>query len=136
MHLSPNERFRIGLTHAGPSITITSVTNAIAFFTGSMTKIAALNSFCLFAGITVTTLYVAALTIFSPWFLQDLRRQHDLKGDCCGACCCKEDSVFCCQGRFLSKRQREFSGLPSEPDQLLTEDAEDNQSSESAQNFT
>ena len=125
MHLSANERFRIGMTHAGPSITITSVTNAIAFFTGSMTKLAALNSFCLFAGITVTTLYVAALAIFAPWFLSDLRRQHALKGDFCGACCCKEDSVLCCQGRFLSKRQREFSGLPLEPIAQDTEDSDE-----------
>ena len=35
MHLSANERFKIGLTLAGPSITITSVTDGIAFFLGS-----------------------------------------------------------------------------------------------------
>ena len=74
MHLSANERFRIGMAHAGPSITITSVTNAIAFFTGSMSKLEAINSFCSFAGITVVTLYVSALTIFASWFVYDLRR--------------------------------------------------------------
>ena len=35
MHLSANERFKRGLTLAGPSITITSVTDGIAFFLGS-----------------------------------------------------------------------------------------------------
>ena len=59
-----------------------------------------------------------------------------MKGDCCGICCCKEDSVFCCRGRFLSKRQREFSGLPPDPDELSTEDPEEKETSESAYHVT
>ena len=71
-HLSANERFKIGMVHAGPSITITSVTDGIAFLLGSFTIIPALNSFCTFAGISVVTLYISMLTIFSPWFLNDM----------------------------------------------------------------
>ena len=65
IHLTANERFRIGLTHAGPSITITSVTDGLAFFLGSMSTVPALNSFCLYCGICVICLYLSFLTIFS-----------------------------------------------------------------------
>ena len=111
MHLTPNERFRIGFTHAGPSITITSITDGLAFFLGSMSTIPALNSFCMYCGICVVCLYLSFLTVFSPFFIEDLRRMHKLHGDCFGLCCCKEDTVFCCRGALLSKRLREFSKI-------------------------
>ena len=104
MHLSANERFKRGMTHAGPSITITSVTDGIAFFLGSQTNLPALQSFCMFSGFCVFTLYISFLTIFAPLFLEDLRRLHRKKNDCCGLCCCKEDSVICCRGTLLTKR--------------------------------
>ena len=63
-------------------------------------------------------LYLSFLTIFAPLYLEDLRRLHRKKGDCCGICCCKEDSFICCFGLLLTNRQRCFSGL----DTKLTEE--------------
>ena len=103
LHLDPNERFRKGLMHAGPSITITSLTDGLAFFLGSFTSLPALRSFCIFSGLCVITLYFSFLTIFSSWFIRDLRRMHEKRGDCCGICCCKLDSIFCCSGALLSQ---------------------------------
>ena len=120
-HLSANERFRIGMIHAGPSITITSVTDGIAFLLGSFTIIPALNSFCIFAGISVVTLYISMLTIFSPWFLNDMQRMHSKKGDCCGFCCCKEDSFLFCYGRFLTNRQKRFTSTLEEPTVVISQ---------------
>ena len=110
-HLSAKERFRIGLTHAGPSITITSVTDGLSFFIGSVANSPALSSFCFFCGCCVVMLYLSFLTIFSPWFLEDMERMHKRRGDCFGLCCCKEDSIFCCRGSFLRKRNKRFSRL-------------------------
>ena len=56
-------------------------------------------------------LYLSFLTLFSPWFLEDLERMHKRKGDCFGMCCCKEDSILCCKGKFLSERNKKFSNL-------------------------
>ena len=103
-HLSANERFKLGLIHAGPSITITSVTNALAFFVGSLSTLPALRSLCLFAAIIIIALYFSFLTIFSPWYVNDLRRMHAMKGDCFGLCFCKPDSVICCRSYFLTKK--------------------------------
>ena len=105
-HLPAKERFRQGLMHAGPSITITSVTDGLSFYIGAVTDAAALSSFCFFSGCCVVMLYFSFLTIFSPWFLEDMERLHDRKGDCFGMCCCKEDSIFFFKGKCLTKRQR------------------------------
>ena len=43
-HLTVNERFIQGIKHAGPSITITSFTNALAFYFGSTTSLVAISS--------------------------------------------------------------------------------------------
>ena len=103
-HLSAKERFRIGLTHAGPSITITSVTDGLSFFIGSLANSPALSSFCFFCGCCVVMLYFSFLTIFSPWFLEDMQRLHKRKGECFGLCCCKENSILFCKGSCLSQR--------------------------------
>ena len=109
MHLKATDRFKMGLTHAGPSITITSITDGLAFFLGSMSTVPALNSFCMYCGICVICLYISFLTIFSPFFLDDLKRLHERRGDCLGLCCCKEDSIFCFRGKLLPKKLRKFS---------------------------
>jgi hypothetical protein len=80
------------------------VTNALAFFVGSLSTLPAIRSLCLFAGIIICTLYFGFLTIFSPWFFNDLKRQHAKKGDCCGLCCCRQDTIFCCKGYFLTEK--------------------------------
>ena len=104
MHLPADTRFKIGLAHAGASITLTSVTNAFSFFVGSFTGIPAIHSFCIFAGISVLTMYFSMLTMFSPWFIEDMRRLHRRESDCFGLFCCEEDSLFCFKGKFLTNR--------------------------------
>ena len=56
-------------------------------------------------------LYFSFLTLFSPWFLEDMLRLHQRKAECGGLCCCKEDSLLFCKAKCLSKRQKQFSKL-------------------------
>ena len=70
--MTPIQRFKEGFTHAGPSITITSVTNALAFGVGSLSTLPALRSLCIYAAIIIIMLYISFLTIFSSFFLLDL----------------------------------------------------------------
>ena len=100
--LPVEKRMQIGLQHAGSSITITSFTNAIAFFLGCTSSLDALSSFCFFAGLGVLMLYLTSISVFSAFMVWDIRRQVERKGDCCGACMCKEDTLICCKGFCLT----------------------------------
>jgi predicted RND superfamily exporter protein len=99
------------MKHAGPSITITSLTNALAFYFGSTTSLIALRSFCIFACASIVFLYLACLTIFLCVVIWDTQRVKKKKGECCRLCMCNEDSVICCYGFFLSEKQKKYSGL-------------------------
>lgn len=62
------------MSHAGPSITITSVTNVVAFFVGATTKLIALRSFCVYAAMCIVGLYGTVLTLFACVVVWDTRR--------------------------------------------------------------
>jgi Niemann-Pick C1 protein len=110
------KRFKVAFANAGSSITITSFTNAISFIVGSTTPIIALGSFCIYAACAVIGLFFSVLTVFSCVLVWDTKRQINKKGDCCRLCFCKEDSVCCCRGQFLSLKQKEFSGILPAPE--------------------
>lgn len=65
---------RDGLKHAGASITITSFTNAIAFFLGCTSSLEALSSFCFFAGLGVLMLFFTSITIYTAFMVWDIKR--------------------------------------------------------------
>jgi len=71
---SIEKRMKQGMIHAGSSITITSFTNAAAFFLGCTSSTAALSSFCFFCGLGVIALFFASLTIFSAFMVWELKR--------------------------------------------------------------
>lgn len=73
--LPVEKRMMIGLQHAGSSITITSFTNAIAFFLGCTSSLDALSSFCFFAGLGVLMLYLTSISVFAAFMVWDIRRQ-------------------------------------------------------------
>ena len=68
------ERMREGMMHAGASITITSFTNAVAFWLGYFGSLDALSSFCLFAGFGVVFLYLTSVTMFAAFMVWDIDR--------------------------------------------------------------
>jgi predicted RND superfamily exporter protein len=45
-HMSPSDRIPIAMARAGTSITVTSVTDVVAFLAGSYTSIPVVKSFC------------------------------------------------------------------------------------------
>jgi len=119
--LPVEKRMMIGLQHAGSSITITSFTNAIAFFLGCTSSLDALSSFCFFAGLGVLMLFLTSISVFSAFMVWDIKRQRNQKGDCCGACMCKESTFLCCGGRLLTKSQKSYPFQGEEGDEIPNE---------------
>ncbi|WAR23969.1 PTHD3-like protein [Mya arenaria] len=87
--LSPQERSlpveeRVGLMlkHAGVSITVTSVTDIVAFAIGGSTVIPSLSTFCLYAAIGVFALYILQTTYFVACVTLDERRIDSRRNAC------------------------------------------------------
>ena len=100
----PDERIRQALMNAGPSITITSLTNALAFYFGSMTSAEALISFCYFTSSCILMLYFTVMTVFLCVLVWDTRRVARKCPDCFCLCRCREISPLFCNGCCLSAK--------------------------------
>ncbi|KAL9950578.1 hypothetical protein ACROYT_G043094 [Oculina patagonica] len=83
---SISERVGLALKHAGCSITITSLTDFLAFLIGSSTILPALRSFCIFAAIGILADFILQATLFTALLAIDARRQESRRDGCC--CCC------------------------------------------------
>ena len=77
------------MKHAGVAITITSVTDLLAFAIGATTVLPALSGFCIYASLGIFFIYSYAITFFLAWFSIDQRRAEDKRDGC--ICLKKED---------------------------------------------
>ena len=106
-------RIHKALGHAGPAITITSLTNALAFAFGALSSLEALTSFCLFATMCIIFLYIWVMTIFLSVVVWDTERVHKKQTECCNmlSCCCGEKNPICCCGVCTTPKQRRWAGI-------------------------
>ena len=109
LSLPASKRLRLAMRHAGPTITITSLTNAFAFLAAMSSNILALQSFSITAFSCIVFLYLGAMTLFVPAAYWDTMRVEKRKRECFGACLCAEDSPIFCKGRLVNKQQKAFS---------------------------
>jgi len=79
------ERTSRALSHAGVSITITSMTDFAAFAISSTTSLPALSSFCVYAAFGVLFLYFFQILFFTAFLAIDAMRQNANRPDC--LCC-------------------------------------------------
>ncbi|MPC08658.1 Niemann-Pick C1-like protein 1 [Portunus trituberculatus] len=70
------ERVGLALRHAGVAITITSLTDFVAFAIGASTVLPALQSFCIYCAVGIIALYVFQATFFVAWFTLDQTRME------------------------------------------------------------
>ncbi|ESO85119.1 hypothetical protein LOTGIDRAFT_130973, partial [Lottia gigantea] len=75
------------LKHAGLSVTVTSLTDIVAFGIGATTQLPALKSFCGFASLGILGLFVFQLVFFTATLTLDQKRRGDDRNACC--CCYK-----------------------------------------------
>ncbi|XP_044257240.1 protein patched homolog 1-like isoform X1 [Tribolium madens] len=68
------ERIGLMLKHAGVSITVTSVTDILAFIIGASTILPSLESYCIYAAFCVFMTFIFAVTFFTACFVLDQER--------------------------------------------------------------
>lgn len=76
-----------GLREVGPSITTAAICEALAFLVGALTKMPALQAFCIQAAVAILFNYLFQITAFVVAFIVDCERRKAGKTD-----------VFCCIG--------------------------------------
>ena len=62
------------MKHAGVAITITSVTDLLAFGIGASSTLPALRSFSVFCSLGIFAVFLCIITFFTAWFSLDQRR--------------------------------------------------------------
>ena len=67
-------RFGLTMSRAGCAITVTSLTDFLAFAIGGTTVLPALKSFCIFCAVGLIVVYLLQATWFVAWFSLDQRR--------------------------------------------------------------
>ncbi|KAL0275927.1 UNVERIFIED_CONTAM: hypothetical protein PYX00_003640 [Menopon gallinae] len=72
--LKLEEKVAVILSHAGVSITITSVTDLVAFLVGSFTILPSLQSFCIYTAIGIFIMFIYQATMFVAFLCLDERR--------------------------------------------------------------
>lgn len=76
---------RTAMSHAGVSITVTSITDFVAFMISTSTSLPALSSFCFYAATGILFLFLFQCLFFGAYIVIDTRRQKARRMDCC--CC-------------------------------------------------
>ena len=108
------EKFGLTMKHAGVAITITSVTDLLAFAIGASTAIPSLTSFCIYATFGILFIYFYQTTFFLALFSIDERRLEDSRDAC--ICCWKKskwEPNKCSQNSLLAKLFSMFGDLLS-----------------------
>eukprot|EP00658_Telonema_sp_P-2_P014428 TRINITY_DN15482_c0_g12_i2.p1 TRINITY_DN15482_c0_g12~~TRINITY_DN15482_c0_g12_i2.p1 ORF type:complete len:926 (-),score=215.55 TRINITY_DN15482_c0_g12_i2:272-3049(-) len=97
------KRLSNSLRHSGSNVTLTSLTDTLAFLIGSSTIIPALRAFALTAGVCIFFIWVYQVLLFAPCLAIDERRRAAGRNDlwcCCSSCCCDR---CICAGKPLDK---------------------------------
>mmetsp|Transcript_13997 Transcript_13997/g.18319 ORF Transcript_13997/g.18319 Transcript_13997/m.18319 type:complete len:865 (+) Transcript_13997:168-2762(+) len=68
---------------SGMSITVTTLTNAVALLFGSTTKLQAVEWFCYYAATSFIFVYFGHITAFAAVLTLDAERRNSLRADCC-----------------------------------------------------
>ncbi|KAH3850235.1 hypothetical protein DPMN_092642 [Dreissena polymorpha] len=90
--LCVEERIGLALKHARVSITVTSITDIVAFAIGGSTVIPSLSTFCVYAAIDVLALYILQATFFVACVTLDEQRNDARRNACC--ICVKHDVKY------------------------------------------
>ena len=101
------------MKHSGVAITITSITDFLAFGIGATSALPALGNFCAYSAFSIFAVFLNMSSFFLAWLVIDQRR-IDSKRD--GLCCClKKDTYWvpnkCSQTSFTGALFKMYAGV-------------------------
>ena len=111
--ISIESQAKASLKHAGMAVTVTSMTDAVAFLVGATTQVPALRWFCIYAAVGVCTVYVLQCTIF----VAALSIDQKYRGSQTSRCCQTSDATKCSLSEVM-KSYAQLIVLP--PVQIIT----------------
>lgn len=77
------KRISLAMAESGVAVSVTSLTDGVAFLVSSSTTLPALRSFSLYACVLILLLYFYVTTFFCACLALDARRQEAFRRDCC-----------------------------------------------------
>lgn len=107
--VSLEERIAKTMQKAGAAITITSLTDIIAFSVGSFTILPSLRSFCVFGAMCILMTYIYVVTFFVGVLTLDEKRVENKRNGII-PCITHEDKTPSCEPKLLSKFLTFFHG--------------------------
>ncbi|WAQ97494.1 PTHD3-like protein [Mya arenaria] len=127
---SSEQRFGTMMRHSGVAITITSLTNIIAFGCGASSTFKSVRNFCVYTGVAVIFCYINQASFFSAWIALNEKRIEQRKHVvlCCKSTKSKTQSkqeraskmtIFCCAGQKPSEEKDIDSFLERFPKWVL-----------------
>ena len=72
--ITGTERLVTAVKHAGPSITMTSTTDIIAFIITATSDLPSIRWFCIYAAVSITFTYLMIISLFLCLFVYDIKR--------------------------------------------------------------
>lgn len=105
------EKIAVTLSNSGVAITVTSLTDLLAFVVGSTTTVPALKSFCIYCGLGIFVVYIFQITWFTAWLVIDQRRMLLNRNAClpCVKNCSSLDSISSPSSTSTSELKSRFS---------------------------
>ncbi|PFX34181.1 Patched domain-containing protein 3 [Stylophora pistillata] len=84
--LSTAEKIKRVMKHSAPTVTMTTMTDLVAFAVSTSTSFPAIRYFCVYAALTVTFSFLMVITYFVAIMSYDLRRIKSGRRDCLPFC--------------------------------------------------
>ncbi len=112
-----HEKMGLTMKHAGVAVTITTVTDLMAFTIGATTILPALRHFCVYAAFGILFVFLYIITFFFSCFVLDEMRSEALRDACI---CCWKKSDWNTQSLLSSAFGRYAKLLLTLPGQIVS----------------
>ena len=103
----PENRIAFALSKVGATVTMTTVTDVVAFFISATSSFPAIRYFCIYTAITINVEFLLQITLFVAFLTFDAKRIFANRNDCCPSVhvqdrtCCRLPNDFSFAHKFM-----------------------------------